>query len=175
MDPPLDLASSVEPCHHPDCCMGISHTLLQTLIDLLPPRPAISVLSIGSGTGLIECLLSQLLDDSVDICGVEVSPNVNKYLAEENMFYVGGTWDLCRQAARSQVWMFVYPRDPQLIVRYLQSYHHHALSKIIWLGPRMDWQDYENVLQSSKFSRLTVLENRGSAKYEMVAVAEPSS
>lgn len=169
----LSFASSAEPKHHPDCCFAISQTLLHTLASHLPNGPAISILSIGSGTGLIESLLSQLLDDSFDVCGVEVSPHVNKYMPEENMFFVGGTWDLCRQASKSQVWIFVYPRDPQLIVRYLQSHDHVGLSKIIWLGPKMDWQDYEGVLNVSRFSHLTLLEDCGAAVYEMVAVAEP--
>ncbi|THX57611.1 hypothetical protein D6D06_03616 [Aureobasidium pullulans] len=170
----MSFASSAEPRHHPDCCMAISQPLLHTLSNLLPNGPAISVLSIGSGTGLLESLLSEMLDDSHDVCGVEVSPNVNKYLPEENMFFVGGTWDLCTQAGRSKVWMFTYPRDPKLIVRYLDIYDHAGLSKLIWLGPKMDWQDYEGVFASSRFSNLTILEDCGMASYEMVVVAELS-
>ncbi|KAI5245590.1 hypothetical protein E4T43_03227 [Aureobasidium subglaciale] len=158
-------ASSAEPKHHPDYCMAISQSLLHTLVNLLPHGPAISVLSIGSGTGLLESLLSTLLDDSYDLCGVEVAPNVNRYLPEQNMFFVGGTWDLCSQAAKAHVWMFTYPREPKLILRYLDI--------IIWLGPRMDWQsDYEATFASSKFSRLTVLGDSGAAAYEMVVIAE---
>ncbi|KAI4719922.1 hypothetical protein E4T48_03838 [Aureobasidium sp. EXF-10727] len=156
----MDFASSAEPRHHPDCCMAISQPLLHNLANLLPHGPAISVLSIGSGTGLLESLLSQLLEDSYDLCGVEVSPNVNKYLPEQNMFFVGGTWDLCSQAGKSHVWIFTYPREPKLIVQYLESHDHDNLSKIIWLGPKMDWQDYEDC---------------GAATYEMVVVAEPES
>lgn len=169
----MSFASSVEPKHHPDCCMAISQSLLHNLANLLPHGPAISVLSIGSGTGLLESLLFDLLDDSYDVCGVEVSPNVNKYLPEQNMFFVGGTWDLCSQAGRSHVWIFTYPREPKLIKQYLELHDHVNLSKIIWLGPKMDWQDYEGVFSSSKLSRLTVLEDCGAAAYEMVVVAEP--
>ncbi|KAI5249526.1 hypothetical protein E4T42_05316 [Aureobasidium subglaciale] len=166
-------ASSAEPKHHPDYCMAISQSLLHNLVNLLPHGPAISVLSIGSGTGLLESLLSPLLDDSYDLCGVEVAPNVNKYLPEQNMYFVGGTWDLCSQAAKAHVWMFTYPREPKLILRYLDVYDHANLSRIIWLGPKMDWQsDYETTFASSKFSRLTVLEDSGAAAYEMVVIAE---
>ncbi|CAD0096410.1 unnamed protein product [Aureobasidium mustum] len=169
---PISFASSAEPRHHPDCCMAISQPLLHNLANILPRGPAISVLSIGSGTGLLESLLLQMLEDSYDICGVEVSPAVNKYLPEQNMFFVGGTWDLCPQAGKSHVWIFTYPREPKLIVKYLELHDHASLSKIIWLGPKMDWQDYEGVFASSRFS-LTVLEDCGAATYEMVVVAEP--
>jgi hypothetical protein len=169
----ISFASSVEPKHHPDCCMAISQSLLHNLANLFPLGPAISVLSIGSGTGLLESMLSQILDDSYDLCGVEVSPDVNKYLPEQNMFFVGGTWDFCPQASKSHVWMFTYPREPKLITQYLELHDHANLSKIIWLGPKMDWQDYEGVFSSSRFSRLTVLEDCGAAAYEMVVVAEP--
>ncbi|KAI4732828.1 hypothetical protein E4T50_16609 [Aureobasidium sp. EXF-12298] len=155
----IGFASSVEPKHHPDCCMAISQSLLHNLANLLPRGPAISVLSIGSGTGLLESLLSKLLEDSYDVCGVEVSPNVNKYLPERDMFFVGGTWDFCPQAGKSHVWMFTYPREPKLIMQYLNLHDHANLSKIIWLGPKMDWQDYE--------------EDCGAAAYETVVVAEP--
>ena len=169
----MSFASSVEPKHHPDCCMAISQSLLHNLANLLPCGLAISVLSIGSGTGLLESLLSDLIDDSYDVCGVEVSPNVNKYLPEQNMFFVGGTWDLCSQAGKSHVWMFTYPREPKLVKQYLELFDHANLSKIFWLGPKMDWQDYEGVFSSSRLSRLTILEDCGAATYEMVVVAEP--
>jgi SAM-dependent methyltransferase len=171
----MSFASSIEPKHHPDCCMAISQSLLHNLANLLPHGPAISVLSIGSGTGLLESMLSDLLEDSYDVCGVEVSPNVNKYLPEQNMFFVGGTWDFCSQAGKSHVWMFTYPREPKLVMQYLKLHGHANLSKIIWLGPKMDWQDYEGVFSSSRFSHLTILKDCGAAAYEMVAVAEPQT
>jgi hypothetical protein len=168
-----DFASSQEAKHHPDCCMAISQPLLHNLANLVPSNGlAISVLSVGSGSGLLESLLDQLLEEASEMFGVEVSPLVNKYLPEEKMFFVGGTWDLCQQAAKSQVWMFTYPREPNLIARYLDAFQNSCLCKVVWLGPKMDWQDYEPIFVSSRFSRLTLLEDCGAAAYEMVVVAE---
>ena len=168
----VNLASFIEPNQHPDCCMTISQSLLKTLAGFLPRLPA-TVLSIGSGTGLLEALLLELVGESLDIRGVEVSPQVNKYLAEQDMIYVGGTWDLSRQANNADAWVFVYPRDPRLLARYLDLRSHDRLVRIIWLGPRMDWQDYKPIFGASRFSQLTILEDCGAAGYELVAIAEP--
>lgn len=161
---------SPEPKHHPDCCLAISQQLLTTLADTLPRTPS-RILSIGSGSGFLENALLDFVGSSLDICGVEVSSHVNKYLSEQNTLLVGGTWDLQQGAADADVWLFVYPREPRLLSRYIEHLGQGRLRKIIWLGPKMDWQDYQPVFAVSEFSHISILEDCGAAEYEMMCIA----
>lgn len=162
--------ASSQPKHHPDCCLAISQQLLETLANILPRSPS-RILSIGSGTGFLEASLLNFVGDSLDLCGVEVSPHVNKYLPEQNIYLVSGTWDLQQDAVNVDVWLFVYPREPRLLSSYIERLAQGRLQRIVWLGPRMDWQDYEPVFTASKFNNVSVLENSGTAEYEMISVA----
>ena len=163
---------STEPKHHPDCCLSISTTLLDYLARLLPKSPA-TILSIGSGSGLLEQLLSSRYP-SLDVLGVEVDNSVNKYLPEQNVYIVKGTWESCTLAASAEAWILVYPRQPQLLAKYLNEYSAGAAVTIIWLGPRIDWIDYEFELLRHGFSQITVQDNCGLVSYEMMAVARKS-
>ncbi|TRX90542.1 hypothetical protein FHL15_008515 [Xylaria flabelliformis] len=138
-----------EPMRHPGCCLSLSKPLLATigtLLDSIPhldnnkshdghkPEPAL-VLSIGSGTGLLEELLHIYLnnDDHVSINsnsaknwrveGVEVDPAVNIYLPEDRINHVLGTWAVLEtRAHEATVLMFVYPRDGALVRRYIDTF-----------------------------------------------------
>lgn len=154
--------------------MALSPNLIHSLAALLPRSPSL-VLSIGSGKGYLENLLLQHVgDDSLDLRGVEVSPSVNKYMPEQNMVFVKGTWDLYSNAAVAEVLMFVYPREPRLVARYINTIGGDALKMIVYIGPTQDWPDYEGVLLSSSFHCITVPENCGVAEYEMVCLATKS-
>ncbi|GAB7353053.1 hypothetical protein MBLNU459_g3606t1 [Dothideomycetes sp. NU459] len=159
-----------EPRLHPDCCVAVSQPLLAALADLLPRSPS-RIVSIGSGSGFLEAALLHLVGDSLDICGIEVSPSVNKYLLEQNFVRVHGTWDLYPGSAQADVWIFAYPREPRLLSRYVERYAHLRLQKIIWIGPKVDWQDYQPVFASSSFSCITVLNGCGMAEHDMISVA----
>jgi hypothetical protein len=162
------------PTRFPDCCLGLSSTLIKTLSALLPQSPKFT-LSIGSGSGLLESLLSN--DDAgITVQGVEVDSSVNRYIAEEDMHVVGGGWGLCSEAGRAAAWMFVYPRDPKLITRYLDSHLCGSVEMVLWLGPKVDWVDYEDRLRRSSFSELTILDEGecGLTPYETAVVARRS-
>ncbi|KAJ5094535.1 hypothetical protein N7456_010396 [Penicillium angulare] len=155
----------------PDCCLAVSKTVITSLISLLPKKPAFT-LSIGSGQGLLESLISHS-DENVSVQGVEVNSSVNRYIAEEDMHVVPGTWGLYSFAQHATAWMFVYPRDPKLITRYMDTYGDQAVELIIWLGPRVDWPDYEPCFHHSSFSELS-FPDIGLMEFEVAVVARKS-
>jgi len=157
------------PKHHPDCCLAISRPLLKTLVSTLPRAPRL-VLSIGSGSGLLEATLLRFAPDQVDIIGVEVSQTVNKHLPESNTFFVNGTWALHAEAQTAAAWMFVYPREPKLVQLYLETRSSDDLRTIVWLGPRSDWEDYASVFELGDAFKITLIEDCGAAAYELMAV-----
>lgn len=143
------------------------------MISLLPKKPGFT-LSIGSGSGLLEALIAQN-DGDVPIKGVEVNSTVNRYITEEDMYIVGGAWGLSSLAQQAAVWMFVYPRDPKLVSKYIDTYGDDAVEMIVWLGPRVDWADYELCFRRSPFSDLRFPEDVGLTPYEAVVVARKPS
>ncbi|KAJ5767365.1 uncharacterized protein N7511_004981 [Penicillium nucicola] len=161
------------PERFPDCCLGISSTLIAHLISILPRSPHFTI-SIGSGSGLLEGLLTYS-NQNVSVQGVEVTSTINRYIAEENMNVVGGGWGLYPSAQQAKAWMFVYPRDPKLITKYIDSYGDKAVQMIVWLGPRVDWPDYEPCFSNSTFSDLSVLDDIGLTPYEIAVVARRAS
>lgn len=164
---------SSTPTRFSDCCLAISSTLIAYLISVLPKKPGFT-LSIGSGSGLLEGLIARN-DDHLSVQGVEVSSTVNRYIAEEDMQVVGGGWGLCSSAQHAAAWMFVYPRDPRLITKYIDTYGDDSVELIVWLGPRLDWADYEPCFRQSSFSDLTFPEDIGITPYETMAVARKQS
>ncbi|KAI9369583.1 hypothetical protein BJX61DRAFT_536303 [Aspergillus egyptiacus] len=142
--PQLSTSLPLSPTPLPNCCLSLSRPLLTTLSTLLPSNPSSFTLSIGSGSGLLEALLMHR-HPTLHIEGVEVSPSVNLYLPEENLNIVSGTWELCPRAADAGAWMFVYPREPGLVRRYLDEFAGGKVEKVVWLGPKADWEDYSRV------------------------------
>ena len=133
------------PSQHADCCVSLSSSLLSTLRDNLPCSPSI-ILSIGSGRGLLEALILHDHSD-LELFGVEVSTQVNQYLLQDRLHVVNGTWDLDPTAWSAQAWVFVYPREPRLLWKYLANYGLGSVRKIIWLGPRADLKEYETIVE----------------------------
>ncbi|KAJ5735108.1 uncharacterized protein N7483_000233 [Penicillium malachiteum] len=161
---------SSSPTRFPDCCLAISSDLISSMVALLPTEPAFT-LSIGSGSGLLESLLGYQNDISVQ--GVEVGSSVNRYLAEEDMHVVTGAWGIYSFAQQATAWMFVYPREPKLVTKYIDTYGDHAVELIVWLGPRVDWPDYEPCFRQSSFSELS-FPDVGLTPYEVAVVARKS-
>lgn len=159
----------LEPKRFPDCCLAISSTLVAYLTSILPKKPAFTI-SIGSGSGLLEGLIVHY-DKNVSVEGVEVDSTINRYIAEEDMNIVGGGWGLWSAAQQAAAWMFVYPRDPKLITKYIDTYGDHNVDFIVWLGPRVDWPDYEPRFCQSPFSELSFPDHIGLTPYETVVVA----
>ncbi|KAL4982093.1 hypothetical protein BDW68DRAFT_65099 [Aspergillus falconensis] len=169
--PQISSLLSPSPAALPNCCLALSSPLVNRLASLLPTTPHFT-LSIGSGAGLLEALLAYR-HPSVSIEGVEVNSSVNLYIAEQDMNVVSGTWDLLPRACDATAWMFVYPREPKLVTKYIESYG-QGIKMILWLGPRADWADYEACFLDSAFSQLS-FEDVGLAEYEMLVVARRRS
>ncbi|KAJ5899688.1 hypothetical protein N7495_004432 [Penicillium taxi] len=139
---------SESPKRFPDCCFGISTTFIKILCSILPQCPGFT-LSVGSGSGLLEGLIA-FSDKNISVQGVEVDSSINRYIDEEAMHVVGGGWGLSSYAKQAKAWMFVYPRDPKLISKYIDLYGGHV-ELIVWLGPKVDWPDYEPCFLNSSF------------------------
>ena len=152
-----DLQLDNEPIHHADCCLSLSNRLLDLLIRTFSetgPSKTIewqpqqrTVLSVGSGTGLLEALLiaraESIPSDSGDdgngvgnpgsmirlsVEGVEVQrpdsrPSANKYLPEPSFHTVSSASNHSPRLADEHVagLMFVYPRQPALVASYVNS------------------------------------------------------
>ncbi|KAL4956798.1 hypothetical protein BDW69DRAFT_68074 [Aspergillus filifer] len=162
---------TTSPTAFPNCCLSLSIPLLSRLSTTLPKLPDLT-LSIGSGTGLVEALITHLYPN-VSVEGVEVNSSVNLYIAEECMNTVAGTWDLLPRAAQAKAWMFVYPREPKLVTKYIETYENEGkVEMLLWLGPRADWPDYEGCLKDSVFCDLSIQDQDGGlAEFEMLVVA----
>lgn len=156
------------PTHHPDCCLSLSNSLFTTLDRILSSTDG-HILSIGSGSGLFEATLASRHPGWV-VEGVEVSSSLNKYLPEESAYVVGGTWDLCLRARDAAVWIFVYPRVPALVERYLTTFGNSSIQLAIFLGPRADWADFQASFQAAGFAPVEIIEECGLAPYEMMSV-----
>ncbi|RWA03018.1 hypothetical protein EKO27_g12088, partial [Xylaria grammica] len=114
-----------EPTRHAGCCPSLSQPLLSTIAVLLHSTaaapastgtqsrgPAPLVLSVGSGTGLLEELLHAYLNQHPPtpstirssipwrVEGVEVNPAVNVHLPEDRINHVAGTWAVLESRAR---------------------------------------------------------------------------
>ena len=153
--PAMDLGD--KPSRHPHCCLSLSAKLLDVLTETcfgkadedsarLGPRR--TVLSVGSGTGLLEALWQQPLSSSPSPCqhrreyrieGVEVrlksaavnaSAVCNMYLPEQAINAVRSAADVV--TSRLAVGdegdggdvvgvVFVYPRQPGLVSRYVRA------------------------------------------------------
>jgi hypothetical protein len=158
------------PTLYPNCCLSLSTPLLTHLASLLPEQPHFT-LSIGSGSGLLEALITTHHRD-VRVEGVEVNSSVNLYIEEQDINVVTGTWDLCSRAVQAKAWMFVYPREPKLVKKYIEMYGNGEVDEILWLGPKVDWEDYEGCFTQSGFGDMRVYGGGdiGGAEFEMVVV-----
>ncbi|KAK9418337.1 putative Ankyrin repeat-containing domain protein [Seiridium unicorne] len=141
------------------------------------------VLSVGSGSGLLEALLlerwSTLSEPKLFIEGVEVQQSVestllNKYLPEQHHSSVKGTWDLSPRAGDAAAFMFVYPRSPKLISSYLGKFAQSKLDTVVWLGPKCDWSDFEKCFEGIDgwLTRVVSDGESGLLEYEMLALME---
>lgn len=188
-EPPSSEPPALEddPHRYPDCCLTLSNRLIQSLTNILNstdpiPEPNL-VLSIGSGSGRLETHLQShwLSTPSCDleIRGVEIrTPDdarpVNRWLPEQYYSTVQGTWQLSSDLQSAGALMFVYPRDPALISRYMLAAaqdQHSPLRTLVWLGPRADWPTFEDCLCGTPgFERIQFVEDCGMVQYEMMVV-----
>ncbi|KAJ4142270.1 hypothetical protein NW754_009720 [Fusarium falciforme] len=195
MDPTLELPSLHDaPVRHPNCCLSFSSKLIKILTRIFSstanPDGTSTVLSIGSGSGLLEALLLahvEAKDDSgaasFNVEGVEVQqlsgkPPVNRYLPEQAIYTVRGTWDVVTRLQDSDVTalMFVYPRQPTLVTEYIKAIAEQDLGiqTIVWLGPMADWDVFETCFVAKDEHQAELEKMQGAEAgldgYEMMAV-----
>lgn len=174
---------------HPDFCLSISTKLIHILKSILttngPQRNDNLVLSVGSGSGLLEAHLLKHLTSlpkytsTFTIQGLEVrSPPtaapVNKYLPEQHSATVRGTWELSPLLDAADTLLFVYPREPGLVTRYLAA-RPASLRVVLWLGPRADWEVFGGCFQGlDALGDVDIIEggSAGVAEFEMIAVVQ---
>lgn len=195
-----------EPIGWPDCSLTLSTTLIHSLTDIIQkhicgssptPGDAQLVLSIGSGSGLFEAHLqchwaSLRPRPAFQIHGVEVRNadcvTPNRYLLFKNRSTVRGTWELSSRLSLARVLIFVYPRQADLVKRYMDeaalSTNSHILG-VIWLGPKRDWHEEDCspggkqrqttfrscFEEAAGFGHLSIMdsETAGLTEYEMMA------
>ena len=171
-----------KPQQHGDCCLGISTALLDALTRAFhTSAPTFHVISIGSGSGLLEALLlakwvSSEQSQNLTIEGIEVcstsDTGLNRYLPEDCSTTVRGTWEVSLRAQQAGSLLFVYPRDPELISRYLQfCVNSNNLRSIVWLGPKADWENFSHCfVDIPGFDPAETIEENGLVDYEMMTV-----
>ena len=172
--PPLPILSE-KPKMYPGCCLGLSSRLLKYLSDLMPKEPD-QVLSIGSGYGLLEALLLAQRP-SLPIRGVEVQPSSNRFLPASNHEVVAGTRFLHPKAAEATTWLFVYPKRVGLLEEYIRKYGAGCVNRLIWAGPKADWDDYKTCFGMPELGMSWQVvgesaENVGGRPWELIVVAE---
>lgn len=162
--PDLTSPNVDQPLRHQSSCASLSLPLLNLLNDVLPAPPSLT-LSVGSGPGLLEALLlghfpsrAILLpaetrggEDEDDVqfkasfYGVEVK-GVNRFLADDNVITVPGTWAIAEEAKTAEGLLFVYPRQPGLLRSYLGGEGGEDVRVVAWIGPRCDLDEFVGVL-----------------------------
>ncbi|CAO2648689.1 Nn.00g079560.m01.CDS01 [Neocucurbitaria sp. VM-36] len=167
-EPPTLPELSEKPTVYSGCCLALSTPLLAHISALLQPSPSI-VLSVGSGFGLLEAYLSAK-PYSLNIIGVEVEPSPNKYLPVSNHRAVHGSRFLEPLASEAMAWLFIYPRRVGLLQEYLSQYGEGSVEKIIWAGPKADWEDYVDCFAGWDVTGQSADEIGGRAS-ELIAVA----
>ncbi|KAI2634460.1 hypothetical protein GGS21DRAFT_517880 [Xylaria nigripes] len=171
--PPLPPLTKT-PKLHPGCCLSLSQPLLTSLATLITdnfpthPHPNPLLVSIGSGTGLLEAHLQTRLPAPWRVEGVEVSLSVNTYLPPDRMVIVPGSFAVSTRALDAAVLMFVYPRSGALVRQYLEVMARERGKLVLWLGPRVDWED--TGFGTSADEVVVMRDCAGVAEFEMLAL-----
>ncbi|KAF2845353.1 hypothetical protein T440DRAFT_472677 [Plenodomus tracheiphilus IPT5] len=166
MDPPPPLTAA--PTAFSGCCLGLSRPLLDYISTLLLPRPSLA-LSIGSGYGLLEAYLATE-PYNVYMVGVEVAPTSNLYLPAHMHRVVHGSRFLEPLAANATTWLFVYPRRAGLVQEYLDEHGDKSVQRVIWAGPKADWDDYKGCFVDGWKVDIHSADEVGGRAWELIAV-----
>lgn len=178
--PTAQILPDVEPIAYPDCCLALSVRIVKTLKTALPQGPDFT-LSVGSGSGLLE---SMLIEMGLIVRGVETAENTNIYIPSHYMHTVPGSFAVSPMARDAKAWLFIYPRDPRLLAKYLDQFGDGNVAVIVWAGPQNDWPDYAAVWRPyskhsyAKANDWTIIESLDdpTAEYEkMVIICKTSS
>ncbi|KAL8920737.1 MAG: hypothetical protein Q9208_006067 [Pyrenodesmia sp. 3 TL-2023] len=107
------------------------------------PHADTLTISIGHGHGLLEAYLLEQCP-TLNLLGVDVFYTCPQYLPEAQVRILGSTSALLAESTGAEAWLFVYPKDLGLLGRYVHEYGDDgAVKTIVWIGPRMDWEDVE--------------------------------
>ena len=112
----------------------------------------------------------QMLPGELNLFGVEVPSAQCDYLPADRELKVPGTRALHPDAIVASVLMFVYPRVPELIASYVNTFADGALEKLVWLGHRSDWADGEKIIYDS-FVDVNIVHDSGLPAHEIMVVA----
>jgi hypothetical protein len=156
------------PTAYSGCCLALSEPIVAHLASLLPQPPSLT-LSIGSGFGLLERYLITK-PHAYHVVGVEVEPSSNKFLPSSNHRIVHGTRVLEPLAAEATTWLFVYPRRVGLVREYLERYGRDRVDRVIWAGPKADWDDYKSCFAGWNVNEQGA-DQVGGRAWELIAVA----
>jgi hypothetical protein len=151
-----------------ECCAQLSVGLVATLLDKLPASGLI--LSVGCGQGLLEEILLQRSEPTLELYGVEVESCQNKFLREDRLLRVPSTHSVHSDGILAEALLFVYPRDLQLMALYVRTFVRGALRMLVWLGPTHEASEAEKMLLSSFFS-LEVIGRPALSAYETLLIA----
>lgn len=125
---------------------SLSSTLIGIVAALLPHIPALTI-SIGCGHGVLEAYLENS-SAPLDLLGIDVVHHVPQYIAETKLCILPGTFATSAKALVAEAWLFVYPKDLELPGRYVSKYGSGKVRIIVWIGPKMDWEDVKKGIPS---------------------------
>jgi hypothetical protein len=156
------------PTAYSGCCLALSESLIAYFASLLPLPPSLA-LSIGSGFGLLESYLI-IEPHAQHVIGVEVEPSSNQFLPSSNHRVVHGSRFLEPLAAEATTWLFVYPRRAGLVSEYLAEHGEGSVERVIWAGPKADWDDYKACFAGWHVEEQSA-DQVGGRAWELIAVA----
>jgi hypothetical protein len=159
---------SAGPIQHPDCCASISTKLITNILRHVK-TDFDAIASIGCGTGLLEALLLQQRPQ-LSLTGFEVPSCDVTYLPAQHVHKVKDTREVSHLALSSDVWLFVYPRTTSLMKAYVETYDGVFAKTIIWIGPKVDWEDHKAVFLGTTFDDVCEVEESGMAEYEIMVI-----
>ncbi|KAF4121863.1 hypothetical protein GMORB2_1703 [Geosmithia morbida] len=121
--------------------------------------------------------LAVVVVQGVEVSSSPSSPEPNVYLPEPLRHSVRGTWAVSQMLGSPDVaaLMFVYPRQPDLLTRYIQAANLDVhggegnVEALAWLGPTVDWPLFGQCFADQHVERLVGAE-AGLQDYEMMAV-----
>lgn len=86
------------------------------------------------------------------------------------MLRVASTADLHHDALIADVFLFIYPRKPSLVIAYLEAFVRGALHTVLLITSRYEWVDFAPILERT-FSNVEVIQDCGLPAYEVLVVA----
>ena len=77
-------------------------------------------------------------------------------------------------AAEATNWLFVYPRRVGLVREYLAEYGQGSVKRVVWAGPKADWDDYKTCFADWHVQEQSA-ELVGGRAWELIAVADKAT